>query len=193
MFGNIRAISNVTRFGQVARLCPENVAEHSYWVCLFSCLIAEHLEREDSFQIDWRNLTLSSILHDMEESITGDFPRPFKHSSRELNEAIEKAATIAAKEVACDLSEDQLIRCLLFNRWREAKDKSNEGRIVALADYLSVLQWGLREKALGSRKISADLSALQEYVNQFEHESFAFLNDFVGQAKALTREVLRGD
>ena len=68
MFGNIRAISNVTRFGQVARLCPENVAEHSYWVCVFACLMAEHLEDGGEMEIDWRRLTLSAIFHDMEEA-----------------------------------------------------------------------------------------------------------------------------
>jgi 5'-deoxynucleotidase YfbR-like HD superfamily hydrolase len=189
MFGEIRAISNVTRFGQISRIAPENVAEHSYWVAFFAMLIADDVQKGGEIPINWGMLMHRCLLHDMEESITGDFPRPFKYSTEELYQAIETAADKAALKVVEDLSDDLSQREVYHEEWRNAKDQQVEGRIVALADFLSVLQWGLREKALGSRKIAVDLRDLYEYVSQFDHPSFGFLHPYIAQARALTKAV----
>ncbi|MFA7257615.1 MAG: YfbR-like 5'-deoxynucleotidase [Kiritimatiellales bacterium] len=193
MFGHFSNTSNITRFSCQPRILPESVAEHSFWVGTLSFLMALHYERvfdPAPIAIDWKALAFKSSFHDMEETISGDFPRPFKHSTPELNQAIERAAKIAAERVSCTLSKALSQKIYAF--WETAKDTTLEGRIVALADYLSVIRWGIREKQMGNSLIARELHELSNYVDFFNDESFDPIREYVQQAKELTEELLNG-
>lgn len=200
LFGPFSRLSNITRFSLNPRLMPESVAEHSFWTSSLAFLMALHYEHalissggpDDNLPaVDWKALAFKSGFHDMEETGTGDFPRPFKHSSPELLNAIEKAARTAADRVAVSLSGS--LCCKLFKYWEEAKDETIEGRIVQLADYISVVRWGIREQQLGNRLIADELCEMRDYIRRFNAPAFDFIRPYVEQAYALTEEMLNAE
>jgi len=191
VFGKISNLSNIIRFSTELRLHDENVAEHSYWVAMFSFMIATHLTQEEQVRLDWRVLMGKACLHDVEESVSGDFPRPFKHSTPELLHAIETATRIAAKEVANELSPDH--SDFFYHCWERAKDGTPEGCIVALADFLSVLRWGMVEVSLGNTGMRKKLLPMSNYLNTFDGAEYCFLSSVILQTKKLTEELLYAD
>lgn len=190
IFGKASNLSNITRFSVDMRLHDESVDAHCYWVGMFAILIAIHLPTTtaDAPEIDWKKLMGKCLLHDIEENVSGDYPRPFKHSTPELLHALEKAARRAATAVCDELS--PTLSKVLYNWWYTAKDESVEGCIVALADLLSVLRWGLLEIAMGNIRMRNKLEPLRAYMSEFEASKYDFMRTFVDAAYELTMEIL---
>ena len=110
----------------------ESVLEHVGMVALISLQIGESLNREGK-RVDIEKLLTKSLLHDIEETIVGDLPRPTKHHSIELRNLIRELESESAYEVLRDAD-----LTAYFQHWSQSKE-GPEGKIVAFVDILVVL------------------------------------------------------
>lgn len=169
----------VHRFNNCHRQCDESVAEHCFYVALYAFFLARHVELKDAKNLPCipsiHYLTLFSrcLLHDLEESRSGDFPRNFKYSTPAVKESLDRAAAVAFGQVIEPLFEpvgisekDDAERKECIAQWLHAKADDAEGRIVSLADVLSTLQYVWLEVQRGNKLILADVRDLPRNVEK---------------------------
>lgn len=130
-FSILRRLSAVQRFSHTRLLNPESVLEHLGFNTLLTYIICERL-RQAGEPIDTGLALKKSIVHDIDETVTGDIPRPTKYFSDEIHESLDKLATAAAKKIGDDLRVEEL-----FDTWANAKG-GKEGAVLALSDIAAV-------------------------------------------------------
>lgn len=185
--GNTTRLRNVVRYSTCRRVNDEDVAQHSFYTVLYSALIATWVERNSKMVISWALLMTKASLHDVEEAISGDFPRPFKVSDPALKSMLDVAALKACR-VACQgiFPDDEE---MLPGLWERAKNRTTEGRIVSLADCLSVLSYLYQEREAGNYGIHEHAADVEKYWNEFLDPSYDFLRPLIRQADPLVRLV----
>lgn len=177
----------------------ETVAEHMYFVSLYAMLIGqwydEGLEGEvpdpQKPKVNWYALMARSVIHDMEESRTGDWPRGFKHSDPELKAVLHRVAKDAMEKILMRLVNGYWAKWLLES-WEFAKDGTVEGRIIAFADFLSVLSYIIQEKESGNAKADEHLDDLEGYFADFQEPAFDFLRPLVNETAIILQEYTDG-
>jgi len=173
----------VRRFSTCRTGWPESVAEHSFYTSIYAMILAQMAEGPDH-QVDMAELLQKALLHDFEEAVTGDINRPFKISHDDLKHAIDGAAFLAFDRVWVGILPDWLARHLA-DRWTKAKDKSVEGRIVAFADFLSVLSYVVSEVRSSNLTMREHTKGMAEYLALFDGSEFDFLRPEIEQARSI--------
>lgn len=162
LIGPVSRMSHVTRYSSFPVHRRENVAEHSWWVCFISYLISEDLncswaaDPDDDRKINTGVLLSRALVHDLDESLSGDLIRSFKYSDPDLREAVRLAAERNMKELTSKMSP---VGAGVLDDWRSAK-KDPEGDIVAFADMVSVVLYCREEYIGGNQQISRALHEL---------------------------------
>lgn len=130
-------LSTMIRYNHKIKNHDESVAEHSFFVSLFSVKILKSLNLLEDKDIANKVLLLS-ILHDVGESKISDIPYNVKKMINDLKEKAEKIENeYILKKTKVDivkLESDVLVKS-----------------IVKLADIYSVLQYCLIEKMIGNK------------------------------------------
>lgn len=189
--GAVNRLRYVRRFSTCLRATDETVAEHCYYVATYSFFIAQSLQRKNpDLHINWKMLLSRGIFHDLEESLSGDMPRPFKHSSPELLHAIELATKHAVSEAISSVVDNSMNHEEIFLYWSLAKSNDLEGNILHFADYLSVLAYVAQEVRSGNTYFVEHAESMYRYSKVFEGDRFDFLRDMVIEANAFLVELL---
>lgn len=111
-----------------------NVASHSFKVTQYAQLFGT-IEERNGVAINWKSLYEKAINHDVPEFLTGDIVTPVKYSSPELREMLGKVEEEMTKKfVEAEFPED--LKVLYMERFKEAKDETIEGQILAVCDKL---------------------------------------------------------
>jgi 5'-deoxynucleotidase YfbR-like HD superfamily hydrolase len=173
----------VRRFSTCRTGWPESVAEHSFYTSVYAMLLARMAEGPE-LSVNMADLLQKALLHDFEEAITGDINRPFKIAHDDLKHAIDKAAFLAFDRVWVGILPDWLAR-LLATHWTNAKDKSVEGRIVAFADFLSVLSYVVSEVRSSNLTMREHTKGMAEYLAMFQGPEYCFLQPEIEQARVI--------
>lgn len=187
----------IKRFSTMRTSHPESVAEHSYYTTLYALLITEWCganERHPNIVLASPTVVLrKALLHDMEECRTGDIPRPFKHSSTELEESFRASSETAMEQVAESITEDTAFASSLVTWWATAKNDTVEGRIVQFADFMSAMSYILQE--LWDRNLSflETKDDIRDYSRTFNNERFDFIRPLVKELQALVEEFLNNE
>ncbi len=145
MSGQLVRLKHTIRYSSVPVLVPENVAEHSFWTAIIAVTIA--IEMQMSKQ-EIGKVALKSLLHDIEESMTGDLIRDMKYHDEETREAIRLVEVEFARRIFDKLG---TIGPWFEGWWENAKDNSPTGQVVALADLLCVIMYIEHERTLGNQ------------------------------------------
>jgi len=208
--GNPARLRYVYRYSTSRVQQQETVAEHSYYVALYALFVGrwvnEQMDLGKLAKPTWwgpatdrvlvENLLQRALLHDLEESRSGDFPRPFKHSSPELKEMLERASRISMDQVirpifGIPLNQDDEIDNGIADEflmsWLDAKDATPEGRILEFCDFLSVLSFMMQER--GNHQIKRHVTDMQLYFERFGEKEYDFVRPLVDQAEVLLGEV----
>jgi 5'-deoxynucleotidase YfbR-like HD superfamily hydrolase len=195
LIGHSIRLKYVTRFSTCRTLHKESVAEHCYFTTLFTLVLAEWLETKGRHQIDFRQLLHAAITHDLEECITGDIPRDFKHSDYKLNETIDCHAGEGFKKVVASILQNPSQERSWYARWLRAKDDNTiEGRILALADFMSVVAYVYEEHRITKSLVLKDhLISLEEYGRSFQTTKFSIFKPIIEQLIEIVKEVLDAD
>lgn len=178
LVGHAIRLKYVTRFSTCRTLHKESVAEHSYYTALYSIVVAKWVTDHTDLRIDVAKLLTKALVHDLEESITGDIPRDFKHVDKELRASIERIAETSFLKAA-----ESIFQCntnYWLSVWKSAKDDTVEGRILAFADFLSVVSYIYEEVRIASSiSLKEQLISLQSYYEGFLDKKYAFIRPLV--------------
>ena len=143
----LRIISNpllrtdeINRYSGTYQATPELLSTHIVDVQYISLLIAKEFQRHGCI-VDTGELLERGLLHDIDETLTGDFTRLVKYSSKECHDILEALAESVTKEISDDITDDGY----LLEKWKNAKDSSVEGYIIRIADIMSVCKKISRE------------------------------------------------
>ncbi len=184
--GDVRRLSSVIRYSSIPVNVPENVAEHSYWVCLYSVLIHQAVRPSDTGLIG--PVLLKATVHDLAECMTGDIVRTFKYSSKSLREEINRA-------------EEGIIRSLpgpvqvLMNDLTSniaGDDSEYIESVVKAADFLSLHQYMVREVRRGNREITRFYTRMEEELSTMAKKSPSFISGIYTEMLQTARTVRMG-
>jgi len=135
-----RRLSYVQRWGIVPKIRPQSVAEHSYYVALYTMRICDILKVLPEIKVQ---AVSYALVHDMAEAFTADIPSPLKKRLSDY-EGAEKAVK---KWMLGDTSNP------------DAMVKS----IVKIADLLDAVVWLTEEESMGNGR----LKKLRRQINGF--------------------------
>lgn len=141
----IQKFSNQMRFSGNHLDIPESVPDHSVEMALLCINISELVPESDK-----RDMCYRCVIHDLEEALTSDIPRPIKHRSPEIKRLVDEAAKEMLVEESSELFTEEVF---------SAKDKGNvNGFIVHIADRLQCYLKMCREVMIyGNKSLEEDL------------------------------------
>ena len=143
LFHQLNGMSVVKRWNFHTRLTDQNVAEHSFYVCIFAFLLYE-LEKEfDRNRLDLKQILKYALLHDIEEAISGDIPFLTKRLlPMEIKNKIEGKAT---REILVNAPDEFLKTKLDYDKLSDIN-----AMVVKASDFFSVIHYCEYEKELGN-------------------------------------------
>ena len=127
----LRGVNHVIRWNFYPRVRHENVAEHSFWVATIAMLIAKRAGLDPAYY------AMLGLIHDYEESITGDLPFPVKR----YTEGWDKVVKLAQVELF-----DQNGQRDLTDLW----DNAERSDVVKFADLFAALLYAGEEIKMGN-------------------------------------------
>lgn len=145
-----RRLSNIERYNNTPRIKNENVAEHSYFVAFYVMMLADLV-----LEIDKERAMCLALIHDVEESISGDIPHNIKLKYPEMNKSLEKMNLLIAKDIFEDGDYLEL--------WKETREHETlESKLVLFCDILSGYMYTKDEIKMGN--------TFMEYINSKQKE-----------------------
>lgn len=206
--GDLNRLRFMGRFSTAHVHHRENVAEHSYYVALYGYMICLHLYttgylREDEYGRAFANDVMAkALLHDCEESITGDMPRMFKYRHSGVRALLMQASRQEVRGIAKKLFPWETESGLgpkrvhagiwegVANLWESSKDRET-GAVVAFADFLSVLSHMTLEIETANWTMREHYATVCEHFSEFEKSKYDFLRDLVTEAKDLLDKLFK--
>jgi len=178
--GRVKRVSFVNRFSSFNVSRYENVAEHSYFVSLYCMLIANDIEES----VNYERLMQSALLHDIDESMTGDIIRMIKYDSEAMKQVVDRISLNSVRVILGDLNADKLIESFIYS-----KSNSIEGDILKVADMLSVSSYLLSELERGNTTFFISSAPLNiRYLKELNVSPQ--LNQYIDDAILLMEEYL---
>ena len=111
-----------------------NVAAHSWKVSQYAMFFAT-LEEMHGATVDWKSLYEKTINHDFAEVFIGDIKTPVKHASPELKQMLAHVEEkMMEKFIINEIPQE--FQAIFFERMKEGKDQTLEGRLLEFADKL---------------------------------------------------------
>lgn len=191
---SVNSLSFVQRYSMAGLSKPENTLEHTGQVALLCLYIGKELQQVGQ-PVDVGTLLQKAILHDFEESVTGDIPRPVKHANKAITDEIKNLE----KSYIAEMDSKVCSGSWVLNIWLDSKS-GFEGNIVALADAICVVKKFHYEVVMRGNKtmkplMHEDLCRIildriqkcRSYINNLETDSI--FKDIEEVANKLIREV----
>ena len=160
--GNTRRLSHIKRYSPYPALRQESVAEHTYYVS-FYCLWLADRAIAMGYKVSKDLLLSRAITHDIDESMIGDIIRPVKHSNPVMKEYFNKYS----EDVVAHYDSELNWLGQLNYYYKNHKDDTIEGRILALADLMSVVSYTNEEISVGNTYMVEVLHASLKYFTDF--------------------------
>jgi len=144
-----RDLSYVPRWGILRSIRKQNVAEHSYYVALYADQLAALIQWEG----DTAALLQYALLHDIDETITGDIPGPVKRAAFDKTKMWNKIRDTMARRFGT------------INVFRLNNPLPEIKAIVAVADSIDEISYLIEETVLGNKWVKV---VLVEAIRRFE-------------------------
>lgn len=200
-FTSLNDLERIIRCPGRFKFEEHNVAAHSWKVSQYAMFFAT-LEEMNGATINWKSLYEKTINHDFAEVFIGDIKTPVKHASPELKQMLAHVEEkMMEKFIINEIPEK--FQAIFFERMKEGKDATIEGRLLEFADKLDQFYEAFAELKRGNtdrefvymyqsalKKLL--LIPLETSVNYFRQE---ILKDAVHEdthidIQALTNEIL---
>ena len=170
VFSISQSMASIRRYSQLHLVKPESVMEHTGFVCLFTYLLSEEINSVSGEKVDIGLALQRAVVHDIDEVVTGDIPRPTKYFSESSKDIFDEIAEIGIDQIIDELDiwdlPDEAITKFREN-WTEAKS-GREGIVLALADLASVVFKIWDEVILlGNKKLILQGDQVFTYLEQF--------------------------
>jgi len=175
-FKTVRRLTFIERCSNILHIHKSTVSDHSFYVALYAMVFADmenykilnevgeaigngvgndkklSKEKVRNLLYNTSEVVKRSLIHDLEESLTGDILYPVKHEVRPakllLDQAIQSVVNNELFESIPDYSTKKYYKIL----WQKSKDNSKEGRLVAAMDKFEILMYSLQEILLGNKQ-----------------------------------------
>jgi len=172
---------NVKRYSGFTLVKDESVSDHVWGMITLALeLIPEINEvlKDENKCIDVKSIIYRVAIHDIDESITCDIPRPMKYYTPEFRDMIEQVTSSMLKtEFPDDLVHDILT----------AKDNTLDGEVISILD---LMQAGIKmrnEIKLGNQFMRTEVPNV---ISALEDLSLHNLKNYSESAYAFIQEVL---
>lgn len=136
-FQSLSDLENIYRCPGKFKYQEHSVAEHSYKVTSIAQFLGL-VEEQAGNEIDWRSLYEKALNHDYSELFIGDIKTPVKYATPELREMLsEVEESMTHNFIEREIPErfQKAYRYFL----KEGKDRTIEGKILAVADKVDLL------------------------------------------------------
>ncbi|MFJ7186567.1 YfbR-like 5'-deoxynucleotidase [Lysinibacillus xylanilyticus] len=133
-FTSLNDLERIIRCPGRFKFEEHNVAAHSWKVSQYAMFFAT-LEELNGATINWKSLYEKTINHDFAEVFIGDIKTPVKHASPELKQMLAHVEEKMMEKFIID-EIPQEFQAVFFERMKEGKDKTVEGRLLEFADKL---------------------------------------------------------
>lgn len=163
-----RNLGKVVRFSNQMRIQDESVAEHSFHVSLYAMILAD-LEISFGNKVDVERLLRGCLLHDLEESMTGDILHGFKYSDPELLKNMRKMGADFYKKIVGNLPGDMPAKYM--QTWENSKGDDMEGKIVEAADKIEALVYSIEEYSLGNKNFKPMIDGILAILHEIDLKS----------------------
>jgi 5'-deoxynucleotidase YfbR-like HD superfamily hydrolase len=138
----------VQRYSSIPITIPESVSTHSYWVAMYSAMIHQLLNPNDTVTLC--ACVMQALVHDTPESQVGDFVRTFKYRTKALKQAIDEAENCIIDEFGPSLKALLNVSSTLS---KECGHSDYVKSVVKAADFMSLHNYMVRELVRGNREI----------------------------------------
>lgn len=184
----IGQLADVKRYSRDFIFKEESVLEHTGFVVMFCYFVGNRL-RKRGHNVNMASLLCKAVVHDLEETITGDVPRKTKHASPEVSNGLKKYELQAIDRVG------ELTKVSCLQDWLTAKNETIEGTIVRIADMAAVVYKTMFEVSmLGNRsfmRVSEEISGeIEKLVVEFKDTP---LSDTIEELRTVLVQARRGD
>ncbi|WP_332647717.1 YfbR-like 5'-deoxynucleotidase [Lysinibacillus sp. 54212] len=133
-FTSLNDLERIIRCPGRFKFEEHNVAAHSWKVSQYAMFFGT-LEEMNGAKINWKSLYEKTINHDFAEVFIGDIKTPVKHASPELKEMLAHVEEkMMEKFIREEIPPDY--QQIFFERMKEGKDSTIEGRLLEFADKL---------------------------------------------------------
>lgn len=157
-FTNLNDLERIIRCPGRFKFEEHNVAAHSWKVSQYALFFAT-LEERAGNEINWKSLYEKTINHDFAEVFIGDIKTPVKHASVELKQMLSHVEEkMMEKFIVQEIPED--LQAIFFERMKEGKDGTIEGRLLEFADKLDQFYESFAELKRGNTD--------QEFVHMYQ-------------------------
>jgi len=167
VFSVNRRLKNLARFNNISRINTETVAEHSYFVAFYTMLLADKV-----YGINTELALKLALVHDIEETISGDLPHNVKEKYPEFLLNLEEMNDSIVKDIFSSNGE-------YLDLWREVRGlETKEARLVHLCDIISVILYTKNEIEMGNTHMIHICEKTRELLNTFvlKYPEFSFVN-----------------
>lgn len=188
LFSSLSGLSSVHRYSMTKMTAPESVLEHSGWVAIASMIIAKELNDINRGSIILEDVLTRALIHDVDEIVTGDIPRPTKYRNEDTIEAFKQMSRWGVDKVVGSLGLSPAVSESISRAHRVAK-VGREGLVVAIADCMAVV-YKLWEEVLVRRNHSMTCHAaplIVQIENLFDRVAEEFV---VGESRAYLYDIL---
>ena len=177
-FETIQRLNYIERCSNTPHIRPYPVSQHSFYIALYSMFFAtfenhriaeENLKNfidddrvdridlfapknpEEDMPYDIGLVVQKALVHDLEESITGDILYPLHKEFNEFKKKLDEVRIYSVnKKLFSKLPFDD-VRDYYIKLWEEAKDLSQEGILVACMDKFEILMFAVTELSMGNK------------------------------------------
>ncbi|WP_341301410.1 YfbR-like 5'-deoxynucleotidase [Lysinibacillus sp. FSL H8-0500] len=133
-FTSLNDLERIIRCPGRFKFEEHNVAAHSWKVSQYAMFFAT-LEEMHGAEVDWKSLYEKTINHDFAEVFIGDIKTPVKHASPELKQMLAHVEEkMMEKFIVNEIPQE--FQAIFFERMKEGKDDTLEGRLLEFADKL---------------------------------------------------------
>jgi 5'-deoxynucleotidase YfbR-like HD superfamily hydrolase len=187
--GDINRLRYVKRFSTCHVVHTENVAEHAYFVGLYSLLIGEWVS-DHGQEVDMGVLLTKCLLHDVDEARTGDIHRPFKYYNDMITKALKWGAGQMFLEIIGKVVHKEASSALgMAMQWETCKE-GLEGSILAFSDFLAAFGYIWQEIDCANHTMFSHIESIREYLSEFNSNRYDFMRPLVDQVSDIVQEVL---
>jgi len=160
-------LTNTVRYSTAYKIVPENVATHSYFVVYITMILCDYLK---DLGINIERALRMALIHDVEESLTGDIIYSIKHHNPDFSGAVDRLNREIINEIYSG-NEPYL------DLWREYKRGDTiESKIVEISDRVSGVLYILGEMEMGNRTL---MPICKKYLDLIFETNIPGLQDFV--------------
>lgn len=164
-FAYIARMRNITRWGLMRNMFPENDQEHALQAAVVAHALATIANVRYGATYDVDMIATLAIYHDAGEVITGDLATPIKHFNPEVREAFDSLERMARERLLLMLPEDLREP---YAKYLHGDETGEAWRVVKAADRICAYLKCVEEMKAGNSEFAKAKDSILRDIQQME-------------------------